>query len=148
MGTCLVVLLAAVISCAGKSGVQEAQVKTAIETVMNQQVAGWNAGSVEKFMQGYLRSEKLRYASGGSVAYGWQPLLEHYQNAYPDKAAMGTLNFSELDITVLEPEAALVFGKWSLQRTNDHPWGYFTLVFRKTDVGWRIVHDHTSSASE
>ena len=29
------------------------------------------------------------------------------------------------DITVLAPDAALVFGKWELTREKDKPWGLF-----------------------
>jgi ketosteroid isomerase-like protein len=38
-------------------------------------------------------------------------------------------------------------GRWQLAREADTPHGRFTLIFRRTAAGWRIVHDHTSSAS-
>ena len=57
---------------------------------------------------------------------------------------MGTLAFSDLEVTVLYNDAAVVLGSWSLQRTNDNPKGKFTLIFRKVKEGWRIVHDHTT----
>jgi ketosteroid isomerase-like protein len=59
---------------------------------------------------------------------------------------MGTLTFAELEITPLSDNAAVVLGRWSLKRASDEPHGRFTLIFRKTPDGWRIVHDHTSSA--
>jgi ketosteroid isomerase-like protein len=61
---------------------------------------------------------------------------------------MGKLIFSNIDIDLISQEAAIVFGKWELERESDHPWGLFTLIFKKTNEGWRIVHDHTSSARE
>jgi ketosteroid isomerase-like protein len=61
---------------------------------------------------------------------------------------MGVLTFSDLDVTVLSEDAAIVFGKWKLKRRHDRPRGLFTLLFRKTEDGWRIVHDHTSSGDE
>jgi ketosteroid isomerase-like protein len=57
---------------------------------------------------------------------------------------MGMLTFSDLEITVLSKDAAVVLGSWSLKREKDNPGGKFTLIFRKFNVGWRIVHDHTS----
>ncbi len=60
---------------------------------------------------------------------------------------MGMLTFSDLEITMLSKEAALVLGRWHLKRASDDPHGTFSLLFRKTKVGWRIVHDHSSSAS-
>ena len=38
------------------------------------------------------------------------------------------------------------FGRWRLERAQDAPSGLFTLLFRRTSAGWRIVHDHTSAA--
>ena len=58
---------------------------------------------------------------------------------------MGWLTFSDLEITELTPTAAVVFGHWRLDRAGDAPGALFTLLFRRTKAGWRIV-DHTSSA--
>jgi ketosteroid isomerase-like protein len=98
-------------------------------------------------MAGYARTDTLRFASGGTVRRGWQATLERYQRGYPDRAAMGTLSFDRLDITPLSDGWALVFGAWRLTRADDAPHGLFTLVLRRTDDGWRIVHDHTSSGT-
>ena len=59
---------------------------------------------------------------------------------------MGTLVFSDLDTTVVAPDAAVVFGHWRLKNVKAEPHGLFTLLFRKTDAGWLIVADHTSKA--
>jgi len=123
-------------------------IQSAVRAVLEQQVKDWNAGDIGKFMRGYERSEKTRFASAGNVTLGWQAVLERYQNKYSDKAAMGTLTFSEVDVTVLSDDSALVFGRWRLKREQDEPSGLFTLLFRKTAGGWRIVHDHTSAAEK
>ena len=72
-------------------------------------------------------------------------LLTGSAERYPDRAAMGRLVFSDLDIRVLSDDAALAFGAWRLERDNDKPHGLFTLQRRRLEEGWRIVHDHTSS---
>jgi len=123
------------------SGVQ-AEVAAALE----QQVREWNAGNLAGFMETYAKSDRIRFASGGDVSLGWQTVFDRYRKRYGDRAAMGTLTFSELEITLLGPDAALAFGRWRLKREQDEPSGLFTLVFRKTPDGWRIVHDHTSAA--
>jgi uncharacterized protein (TIGR02246 family) len=120
--------------------------RTAIRAVLDEQVAAWNAGDLERFMAGYAQTDSLRFASGGSVRHGWTTTLERYQSSYPDRAAMGTLSFEQIDIRVLSPEWAMVFGAWRLDREQDAPNGLFTLVFQRRAAGWRIVHDHTSSA--
>jgi beta-aspartyl-peptidase (threonine type) len=45
-------------------------------------------------------------------------------------------------------DGALAFGRWQLERANDRLHGRFTLVFRKTPDGWKIVHDHTSQSAD
>lgn len=111
-------------------------------------VEGWNQGDIEEFMGQYWQSDDLRFASGGTVSFGWRTVLDRYENRYPDRQAMGHLVFSDLDVRLLGAEAALAFGRWTLEREGDAPTGLFTLVLRRLPEGWRIVHDHTSSAEE
>ena len=118
-----------------------------IEQVLTEQAAAWNKGDIDGFMEGYAKLPDLRFASGGTVTRGWQETLARYKQHYPDRAAMGALTFSELDVTVLSPDAALVFGRWRLKTGKGEPNGLFTLLWRKTAAGWRIVADHTSAAA-
>jgi ketosteroid isomerase-like protein len=60
---------------------------------------------------------------------------------------VGTLKFSNLEITPLGADSAVALGRWKLKRAKDQPHGCFTLIFRKTADGWRIAHDHTSAAA-
>lgn len=119
-----------------------------IRTMLDAQVAGWNSGDVTRYMEFYVKSDQLRFASGGNVTYGWKPTLERYRKGYPDKSAMGTLTCTYHDIDVVAPDTAIVFGKWELQRSGDKPWGLFTLVVKKTRDGWRVTADHTSSGGK
>lgn len=123
---------------------QKLQIKTDVLTVMNEQALAWNRGDIDAFMRGYWNSDKLVFASGDSVTRGWQPTLDRYKKSYATKAAMGTLTFSDTEVTVLSKDAAVVLGSWSLAREEDNPKGKFTLIFRRVKEGWRIVHDHTS----
>jgi len=66
---------------------------------------------------------------------------------YDTREKMGTLTFSDLETTVHSNNLAVMIGRWHLQRANDAPHGRFTVIFRRTKQGWRIVHDHTSSAN-
>lgn len=132
-------------ACQQQTKINESAIKQQVISVIKKSEQDWNEGRIENFMESYLRSDSLRFASGGSINYGWQPVLERYKQRYQNKAAMGHLTFSELHITVISADAALVFGRYTLERENDEPTGLFTLLFRKTADGWLIVHDHTSS---
>lgn len=137
-----------ILSCQPAPTINKKNIKEEIAIVLNDQVRYWNEGDIEKYMAGYDRSDSLRFASGGKVSYGWENTLERYKSGYPTKEAMGELHFSNIDVTVISGDAALVFGKWELQKEAENPWGLFTLIFRKTNDGWLIVHDHTSSAKK
>ncbi len=134
-----VILFIAALSISAQSKKESA----AIRKVMADQAAAWNRGDIEAFMNGYWKSDKLVFVSS-KVTRGWQQTLDNYRKSYPTKEKMGTLTFSDLEITLLSKDAAVVLGSWSLERATDKPGGKFTLIFRKFREGWRIVHDHTT----
>ncbi len=97
-------------------------------------------------MDGYERSEDTVFVSGDTVTHGWETVLERYKKLYDTREKMGTLTFSALEITRLSKDSAVVLGRWSLKRSHDEPHGTFTLIFKNGKNGWKIIHDHTSSA--
>jgi uncharacterized protein (TIGR02246 family) len=122
------------------------KIENAIRAVLNEQVEAWNKGDLDGFMKGYAKSDDTTFVSGDSITRGWQTVLDRYKKSYSSREKMGTLAFSELEIKPLNNDSAVVNGRWQLTRASDTPHGRFTLVFRKTKDGWRIIHDHTSSA--
>ena len=115
-----------------------------VRAVMDAQVAAWNRGDIEGFMRGYAESPDTTFVSGDTVTRGWQTVLDRYKKGYDTREKMGTLTFSELEIKPLAKDTAVVVGRWQLKRSADEPKGRFTLIFRRTRAGWRIIHDHTS----
>jgi ketosteroid isomerase-like protein len=123
------------------------RIVAAVRAVLDAQVDAWNRGDIEAYMAGYWRSDKTIFISGDSLTRGWETVVARYKKVYDSREKMGTLTFSELEITPIGSDAVIALGRWHLQRAQDEPHGRFTLIFRKTKQGWRIVHDHTSSAS-
>ncbi|PYI61447.1 MAG: DUF4440 domain-containing protein [Verrucomicrobia bacterium] len=117
-----------------------------IRSVLRAQQDAWNRGDIDGFMNGYARSASTVFVSEDTIRRGWETVRERYRKKYSDRAKMGTLAFSDLEIMLLSPDAGVVLGRWSLKRANDQPHGRFTLIFKRLPEGWRIVHDHTSSA--
>ncbi len=131
---------------AGKMSKQDMKTVAAIRAVMDAQMAAWNRGDIEGFMDGYARSPDIVFISGDSLTHGWQTVLDRYKKGYDTREKMGTLAFSDLDVKLVSKDAAVVIGRWQLTRDKDTPHGRFTLIFRRMAGNWRIVHDHTSSA--
>jgi uncharacterized protein (TIGR02246 family) len=146
-------LIVAVIILSGHSQISakpnksEARTIAAIQAVLDAQRDAWNRGDVAGYMDGYLRSEETVMVSGDNVTRGWQTVLDRYKRGYDSREKMGTLTFSDIETKLIGPDAAIVLGRWHLQRAGDEPHGRFTLIFRRTKQGWRIIHDHTSSAT-
>jgi uncharacterized protein (TIGR02246 family) len=117
-----------------------------IHSVLSAQQDAWNRGDIDAFMKGYAQSASTVFVSEDEVRRGWETVRERYRVKYSYRAKMGTLSFSDIEVAMLSPDAAVVLGRWRLKRANDEPHGRFTLIFKRLPEGWRIVHDHTSSA--
>ena len=122
--------------------------ESAIRDILDKQVAAWNKHDLEGFMAGYWNSPDLTFFSGATVTSGWQPTVERYRKRYQgENREMGSLRFTDLRVNLLAPDAAFVRGAWQLTfSSGKQPHGLFTLILRKLPQGWRIVHDHTTSA--
>jgi len=117
----------------------------AVRAVIEAQAAAWNRGDVNGYMEGYAKEEATTFVSGDTLTRGWQTVHDRYQARYDTREKMGTLTFSELEFKPLSEFYLMATGRWQLTRAGDTPHGRFTLIFRRTNAGWRIVHDHTSS---
>jgi beta-aspartyl-peptidase (threonine type) len=116
----------------------------AVEAVLRAQEEAWNQGDLDAFMEHYWNSDALSFNSGGKTTRGWTETLNHYRERYPTPEQMGRLTFSQLEITPLGESAALVLGQWNLDRESEPLSGNFSLILRKFDGRWLIIHDHTS----
>jgi hypothetical protein len=116
----------------------------AIVELMRAQESAWNFGNVEGFMKPYWKSDSLQFIGKKGLTLGWQKTLDNYKQSYPDKAAMGRLDFTNLHIEILDEEAAFVVGRWQLSRIADTLSGHYTLLWKKMNNKWVIAADHSS----
>ena len=139
-----------VLLCALSAPAQNSQSTTelVVRQVLERQQEAWNHHDLESFMAGYWKSPELTFFSGAKIYSGWQSTMERYRRTYQSEGReMGKLEFSDLKIEALAPDAAFVRGAWHLTMSDGKtPHGLFTLIFRKFPDGWKIVHDHTSAA--
>jgi uncharacterized protein (TIGR02246 family) len=136
------ILFALLAFCLNASGTPEDQIRG----VLNQQVSAWNRGDLPAFVDGYLDSPDTVFI-GADFSRGRGHLLERYQKKYPTPEKMGKLEFTDLEIQMLGEGYANVRGRFHLTRATESGGdarGVFTLLFRKTPQGWKIIQDHTS----
>jgi beta-aspartyl-peptidase (threonine type) len=131
-----------------KAAEMREQDREAITAVLNAQQAAWNRGDVDAFLVGYWHSPELTFSGSSGVSRGWDGVMARYKKNYPDRAAMGQLDFSELEFHWLGRDAALVLGRWHLKRDKGDIGGVFSLVWQRFPEGWKIVHDHTSAVEK
>lgn len=115
-----------------------------IRAVIDRQMVDWNRGDTDGFLLGY--DPKVVFV-GEKITRGLEEVRVRYQTHYPTRASMGHLTFSDLEIKMIDPVNAFVIGRWRLERGAEgggDTGGVFTLLFKKTANGWKIVVDHTS----
>ena len=115
-----------------------------IQHVMDRQQEAWNQGNLEDYMNGYWKSDSLRFIGKRGITYGWQPTLDNYKKGYPNADAMGRLQFPNLSMEIMGDSSAYVIGKWQLFRTVDTLSGHYSLLWKRMDNQWLIVADHSS----
>jgi ketosteroid isomerase-like protein len=142
----LVLALTAACSASGTPGPDAIK---DVRLVWTAQVEAWNRGDLDAFMAGYWKSPDLVFFSNGTETRGWQATLDRYRARYrAEGKQMGTLDFPQLEILALGPEAAMARGRWRLTMPDGRESsGMTSVVFRKLPEGWRIVHDHSSGES-
>jgi ketosteroid isomerase-like protein len=140
----LVALALSVAAQGSRPNKPSGRIPAAIRAVLAAQRDAWNRGDLAGYMDGYDRSPNTEFIAGDTITRGWQTVLERYQKKYDSREKMGVLTYSEVEVKVLSRDAAFVLGRWRLKRASDEPHGTFSLLFRRTKAGWRIVHDHSS----
>ena len=117
--------------------------KIAVLKVLNDQADAWNRGDIKGYMEGYWKSDSLKFITKGGMKQGWENVLSMYQKSYPGKAEMGHLDFEFKNISLIGKNVVQVYGTWKLTETGKEASGTFSLLLKKQKGKWLIVIDHT-----
>ena len=118
--------------------------KDAILKVLKKQRLAWSNNNIEKFMEGYWKSDSLKFYGSNGITYGWENTLERYKKAYPTKDHTGKLNFKINDISNISEDAYYVMGEYHLKREVGNADGIFMIIFKKINDDWKIIADTSS----
>ena len=138
-----IVLFLVIVAACAETVEEPAEARREITEVLENQKDSWNRGELEGYMDHYLNSANLTFHSGSSLIRGWEELNSMYQRNYSGEG-MGVLAFSEVKINVLSQDASYVIGAWEVALPDTIKKGRFTLILRKLDGEWLIIHDHSS----
>ena len=123
---------------------------TDVAGMLTASAASWNAGDLNGFLDDYWQSDDLTFSGSSGVTRGWEDVRQRYLRSYwAPGATRDSLRFEEIEVTVLNADHALALGRYVLYRPEGGGTvtgtGYFSLVLRRTEGAWKIIHDHTSA---
>ncbi|CAL2102096.1 L-asparaginase [Tenacibaculum sp. 190130A14a] len=115
--------------------------KKEILAIMKAQEKAWSNHDLEGFMEGYWKSDSLKFYGSSGITYGWNKTLANYKKGYPTKEHSGTLNFKINDISKINEGAYFVMGEYHLTRSVGNANGVFMIIFKKIKGTWKIIAD-------
>lgn len=118
-----------------------------LEALMRTAEAAWNRGDLEAFVLDYDDSPETTFIGRTLTRGNRQAVLDRYRRGYPTRAAMGTLTYSEMQVREVTDGVLIMIGRFALKRATDaggDSTGRFTLIWKRTPKGWKIIHDHSS----
>ncbi len=121
----------------------------ALRAMLEASAAAWNRGDLEAFLSDYAEDPATSFVSGGRVHRGFTWIRDNYAPAFVPDASRDSLRFEELAARALGADHALATARFVLFRDDSvTASGPFTLVLRRSNGSWQIIHDHTSRDPE
>lgn len=118
------------------------QIASELEQMMEQSAEDWTNDDLDAFMLAFHQSPELTFAIPTGITKGWGPLKERYAKSI-DKS---NLWFTDIQTTIITDDTALVFARFHnvMKEDQSYSTGLTTLLCRKIDGRWVIIHDHSS----
>lgn len=120
--------------------------RTTMRAALDSSARAWNRGELEGFLSVYRRDSTTTYVGAGGLVTGYEGIRGRYAPLFEPGAERDSLRFEDFTVREIADGVAVGTARWILHRdgrTVDA--GPFTLVLRRFEEGWRIVHDHSSS---
>ncbi len=116
----------------------------AIRMVLKTQQDAWNRFDLEGFMQGYWKSDSLKFYGSNGITKGWQKTLNNYKKGYPSREHIGELQFTLKSISPIEDQSYYAMGQYHLKRSVGDAQGEFLIILKKINGEWKIIADMSS----
>lgn len=133
-------------SCNNLTNKKNRDLSNDIIDMLHSQTESWNAGSLDSFMsKGYWKSDSLQFITRKGIKLGYEKVLNGYKKSYPNKAAMGQLEFNDIKVLSLDDKKSIyqVFGHWDVRKDEKSTGGFFSLIIKNINGEPKIVIDHT-----
>lgn len=127
--------------------VSSATLEAEVTAMLDASADAWNAGDLDGYISYY--ADDATFAGSTGLVHGAETIRQRYAESYwASGSPEDALRFEVLEVRGTGPGSAMLFGRYILHdRTTEEATGtgYFTLVLRRLDGSWKIVHDHSSA---
>ena len=119
-----------------------------LEKAMRDSEAAWNRGDLAAFAAYYDDSPQTTFIGRDVTHGGTQAILARYKKGFPDPRGYGHADLLGARRAPAGRRSGYHDRAFALKRTaagGGDTSGRFTLVWKRTPAGWKIIHDHTST---
>ena len=131
------------------STAQRTAVRSELEAMLTRAAMNWNRGDLDAFIGDYLPSDSTTYIGGRGLVRGPAAIRSSYARLFTGELVRDSLSFTVLDVDPVAPDVANLIAQYTLARRvggrdSVTARGPTSLLVRRVDGRWRIVHDHSS----
>jgi uncharacterized protein (TIGR02246 family) len=128
---------------------QRSAVRTELQTMLARAAVSWNRGDLDAFMSDYLPRDSTTYVGGRGLVRGPAAIRNSYARLFTGEVVRDSLSFTILDVDPVAPDVANLIARYILARRvggrdSVTASGPTSLLVRRVEGRWRIVHDHSS----
>jgi uncharacterized protein (TIGR02246 family) len=117
-----------------------------VEAAMADSAAGWNAGSLDRFVAVY--ADDAVFMTRNGLVRGKAAIADHYRASFAKGGnTRGKLGFQMLAYRTISNVHQLLFARWTLTPSDPSAkpeTGMTTLLFERRKTGRQIISDHSS----
>jgi uncharacterized protein (TIGR02246 family) len=121
------------------------QVRREIIAVLDHGARAWDAGKLDEFLSDYLPDSSTTFITKTRTLHGIDAIRGVYAARFAPGARRDSLHFENVEVDVLAPDVVNTIAWYVLTRGDSvTERGPTSLVMRRVNGHWRIVHDHSS----
>ena len=105
----------------------------------------WNRGRLDAFVSDYMEGDGTTYIGSRGIVRGPAAIREVYAPRFAPGGVRDSLSFERVEVDLLAPDLANTIAWYVLMRGDSvTARGPTSLVMRRVNGRWKIVHDHSS----
>ena len=113
----------------------------AVSNTLDAAAEAWSSGDVEAVMATYVNDEPLLVFLGDTPVKGPDAVRAALEARAAQPGGLGQMTYEWFETLQFDVNTTVVSGRVVMRREGKTHRGLFTRVLRRTEDGWRIVHD-------